>query len=415
MTDKAFKWYEQSEVNYTPLSMTAGQACASCRFYDQNWCRIVHYEPEPIEPTGWCDLWTTRQVNPMPDMPMDENMMDDDMKTNAIVKFIKSLFTSPPAEPLLSGFKVLADGRWLAFWTNNFEDREAEIFSEKAIDNYVQRVRTGVVPYPELWAWHIPGTKHGRATHIQRLGHFAVAIGEFDNTPMAEQFKQFYQRHARKMSHGYMYPPAALIDGVYHAFTTFEISTLHPTAAANSFTSFEELSNMANISENAKQELRATLGQQEADRIIAAAEQGGKGLEEAGTRYKAGTELADTEARSKIEQLEAQVKTLSTQLTAYLAKAQPAPAPEPAPLDPRIDALTKSIETLTQQVGQVMQLQPPASASPQTQLSDDNKMAAWLTQMYKQSQQQPGSFIDMAMMGMPMGTDGFTAPFGEGE
>lgn len=149
-----------------------------------------------------------------------------------------------PVAPLsTSGFKMLDDKQWLAWWTNNFVDREAEIITHYAIEQFVKSANSGDVPMPELWWMHIPGTKHGVATRLFHLDHFALATGVFDDeksNPLVSNFKSWYStRKSITVSHGFRYPMEAKIDNAYYKIQTYEISTLIAGREANRHTNFQ--------------------------------------------------------------------------------------------------------------------------------------------------------------------------------
>jgi hypothetical protein len=186
-----------------------------------------------------------------------------------------------------SGFKALGNS-WFAWWSNNFEDHDGEYFSEKAIDEYVRRVDVGAVPFPELWLWHTPGTKHGRAEWVGRVGHFAVAAGSFDETPAGQAAKAHYAKASGDygMSHGFTYDPGQKRDGVYEQFNTFEISVLPAKAAANPYTAFSEVFEME-MDEEKRAFLARVLGSDElAAQLITATEDKSRAMEQLDVRYK---------------------------------------------------------------------------------------------------------------------------------
>lgn len=266
----AVKFYRfpQTAVNYSPISSNPAQeACSGCIFYepsDYDWgpsCAIVQDWPAPIVPNGLCDRFELTPAPPAP-TPMEVVIVD------------KALEPTDPADPLVKreetselrkafdflldqtkallhlkaagvnelevGFKLLENNRWLGVFSNNFIDREAEIFTHKSQDEYVDRVMSGQRDMPELWFYHIPGTKHGKADWVGRVGHFLVATGDFDESPLAEAMKSYYRDAGPVgMSFGYEYPPSMKINGVYHYFDAIEVTTLPPEAAANPYTYFE--------------------------------------------------------------------------------------------------------------------------------------------------------------------------------
>jgi hypothetical protein len=228
-----------------------------------------------------------------------------------------------------SGFKVYqtdSGPRWVGWWTNNFIDKEGEVFSLKAIDDYVDRVRAGLTPYPELWAYHIPGSKHGEAQWVGRIGHYAVAAGSFDDDALGQRAADVYARSGKKyaMSHGFTYPTTELRDGVFHQFNTFEISTLPARAAANPFTAFEGITKM--LTDEQTKELRALFGDEIATEIITNTEAKSKAIEAAGVAYKQFTVVADVKAEAApepeaVKSVEVKLGTLIRDLNADSASA----------------------------------------------------------------------------------------------
>jgi hypothetical protein len=167
-------------------------------------------------------------------------------------------------------FKVNTKTRsWVAIWSNNFEDRDGEIFTAKAIDDYIARVDMGIVPPPELWVHHTPGTRLGVAQHVGRIGSYAVAFGSFDDTP--EVTKAMHRLAGMKnlgMSHGYTYNPRYKKGRIYHQFNTFELSVLHRQKAANAYTSFQEIEMKSiNLSPSAEEDVKAVWGDEWTEKL----------------------------------------------------------------------------------------------------------------------------------------------------
>lgn len=315
MTDvkenKAFQgMLTQTETNYVPLSTSRGKACANCRWFVVNgWenkpptCHLVDYYPEPILATGYCDRW---EASAVPEPPAQEPIqvviveppemeMEMARKPKGIVERIKEVFTGSKDAP---EFEVFKDDEgawhWHATYTNNYEDLEGEILSQKAHDKFIGRLDMGLVPMPELWVWHTFGTKHGQAKLIWRNEHFIHAVGDFEDTPEAKAAVEYYRKNKVKLSHGFTVPRWAYKDGIYEDYNTFEISTLPPKAAANPYTSFEELKTMAMTDEKRRQ-LKEVF--KWSDEKIAAVEQmdenRSKALGELEVAYK---DFADTSA-----------------------------------------------------------------------------------------------------------------------
>lgn len=191
------------------------------------------------------------------------------MGGNKILDKLLNVKRDVPLINQASGFKVLPNNRWIAFYTNAYKDKEREIIPLAELVKDAERMKaTG--EYPELWWRHLSATKHGMATHVKIIGRFAVAVGVFDDTPIAQAFKKYYSEHERTISHGFGYVVPEKQNGVYGTIRTKEISTLRPSTEANPYTSFlvfEENSMSAKINqltiEDVK-ELKAALGDGEA-------------------------------------------------------------------------------------------------------------------------------------------------------
>lgn len=160
---------------------------------------------------------------------------------------IKDALPTPEPKPGF-GFTVYKDAagqeRWLAIYSNNFEDREREIFSEKGFDDYVARLDMGVIPMPRLRSWHVRGTEYGTADWVDRIGHFFVATGTYDDSDLGRTGKTYDAKHWKEygVSHGLLYRASdkTMVDGraVYSNWNTFEISPLPHRRAANDLTAF---------------------------------------------------------------------------------------------------------------------------------------------------------------------------------
>lgn len=234
------------------------------------------------------------------------------------------------ADTLATGLKVHGN-HFVIIWSNNFEDRDGEIFTAKAIDDFVTRVDAGIVPPPDLWVWHTDvKTRIGKSAWVGRHGHFLLAAGEFDDTPAAQRAKAYYTRHAKKtaVSHGFSYPPDAFDGRHYHRFNTFEISLLPRGKEANRFTSLEGIKSMA-LSEEKRNYLKDVFGDA-ADGILSDLEKRGKALEELGVEYKDFTAIEDAatapnadasdDAELGLKELVAEVIGDSAQIATYMAE-----------------------------------------------------------------------------------------------
>ena len=221
---------------------------------------------------------------------------------DTVVTALRAAFgEDKPALKTPVGFKALGD-RWFAWWSNAFEDHDGEFFSEKAIDEYVRRVDVGAVPMPELWLWHTPGTKHGEAEWVGRIGHFAVAAGVFDDTPAGKAAQAHYAKAGSDygMSHGFTYDPGQKRDGVFHQFNTFEISVLPAQAAANPYTAFREVFDMEMDDEKFAFLARVLGSEETARQLVTATEDKSRAMEQLDVRYKDFVQM-DAPAAAKAE------------------------------------------------------------------------------------------------------------------
>lgn len=330
--------YTQTECGYVPLTQAGNQACANCRFFSNEaggYCIVCENYPLDIMPTGWCKEWealpaanggtetgssvessvmdgisagaasyeekAAEVVEPEPESVVTVVTTATDNPTPTIIQRVKQLFTSKPDSSPFQVFKA-ADGRhyWLARHTNNFEDRDNEILSQKAHEAYVARVNLGFVPPPELWAYHTKGTRHGQADQVWMHQNFVFALGHFDDTPEAQQAIKWYQSQKGniELSHGFTFPKWALKDGVYETYNTFEITTLPPKSASNPYTAFEEIDTMA-LSEKQANWIKSTLGEAGLKRVQDAqstAEKDADVLKAIDAKYKDFVETQPTES-----------------------------------------------------------------------------------------------------------------------
>jgi hypothetical protein len=142
-----------------------------------------------------------------------------------------------------------ADGgyRWLAIYSNKFRDRDnpPEIISEASHRRFTKMVNSGELPFPELWLWHVKGSRWGEADFVGYDDNgFAVAVGTVDKGKewVADTLMGF--DGGLLTSHG-MPPESIQRDPqdptIFLEHTTKEISPLPANVAANEFTGFSIL------------------------------------------------------------------------------------------------------------------------------------------------------------------------------
>lgn len=104
-----------------------------------------------------------------------------------IVERVKDFFTKDEdAEPpnTFMVWKEAEAWRWFAVYSNNYRDSDnpPEIISSAAHEEFVDAVDKGEWPHPELWLWHVPGSRVGYADWLayDADAGFALAAGAFD-------------------------------------------------------------------------------------------------------------------------------------------------------------------------------------------------------------------------------------------
>ena len=192
------------------------------------------------------------------------------------------------------GFKA-SGNYWYARWSNSFQDRDGEWFAEKAHEAFVERVKSGVSEMPELWVEHIPGTRIGQAKVVGGIGHFMIAAGTFDDTPLGRAAKAYYAKHAVKgVSHGFYFDPAHYVDKVFGYYDTFEISPLRRKTPSNAWTTFDKVREMK-LTDKDLSILNEMFGEDVVKtEIIAKTEEASKALEAANKRFKTYLEVETT-------------------------------------------------------------------------------------------------------------------------
>lgn len=388
----------QEQANYDPLGgMKDGtRACVTCRWFNigADSCYVVH---GPIAATGLSDMYMPTpppyKPEPMPvviveadagaeslaEKPMALSVAQATAQTKQIAEQIKQTVQSFPLTSgtkaaqdfeVGSGFKIMDNGRWYGWWTNNAPDKLGEAFSWQAIDSFIARVDSKTVPYPELWFKHLP-IRIGEVDTLARLGALAFASGTFDDTDTGQAGRKWFEdrRAAGKpltMSHQYLYPKSLKRDNVYHAFNTFELSPLDAGEEANPITFFGVTgakSMIVKIDAKKRAELLKAFGgnNDKVNALLNFADAQTKALEEAGVDLKSleahlpdltDFEVQDKAARAAVDQLgEATlqgIKSIADQikgLTADLKQSQDSASTEIANAMKAVTDLKAYVET----------------------------------------------------------------------
>lgn len=260
-----------------------------------------------------------------------------------------------------TGFKVLEGNKWVAWYTNARKDLEGEKFSYEGLMREVKRQNeTG--DYPELWFYHIAGTRHGKANGAFIVNDMVVAVGTFDDTPMAESMKKYYQKSVDvALSHGFVYDGNKFDGETYQEFKTFEISTLPRGKEANPYTSFGLLEIKAmdvKVNEDQKQALELALGSEVAGQVLAQSPDALKAATKALdgiVNYKAPKmEMEDEEdGEGKDEKKPPYMKSADEGDKAVGVKAEDVASAVLTLLAPQLETLTKAITGIHERVVQI--------------------------------------------------------------
>lgn len=170
----------------------------------------------------------------------DESFVD---KLFNAVKSIGKPKESKPDRPLMVWKDASGRLRFLARYSNNFrdDDNPPEIISAKSHQRFVERADKGLVPYPELWVWHVKDWKVGQTDWLAYDdAGFALASGIVDKENEA-LVTRIAEQDDVAMSHGMPIKsikrdpddPSIIIE-----HDTEEISILPLQRAANKMTGF---------------------------------------------------------------------------------------------------------------------------------------------------------------------------------
>lgn len=130
--------------------------------------------------------------------------------------------------------------RWLGVYSNKFRDNDhpAEILSEKAHIDFIERVEKGELPYPDLYVWHIKSPVGKADLLAYDDSGFSIAAGTIQEDFALALMKS---NEDLAMSHGM---PSEFIERskedptVITAYVSTEVSVLPRRAAANKRTEF---------------------------------------------------------------------------------------------------------------------------------------------------------------------------------
>jgi cation transport regulator ChaB len=176
--------------------------------------------------------------------------------------------------------------RWFALVSNHFRDADnpPEIFETKAHKEFISYLDGGG-EMPELWLWHTPGTKSGKADWADFDNGFLMASGVFDKDK-----KDVAEALAKDpnlgVSHGFNYRYSNKEKGIIGWYRTFEISALPREKAANPWTGIEVIAQEANMDKNKRAFLVTKLGEDRVKELEKRPAELSKSLHDMGIEYK---------------------------------------------------------------------------------------------------------------------------------
>jgi hypothetical protein len=144
---------------------------------------------------------------------------------------------------VLFGNKAGEFDRFAMWASNNFRDREGEVFSAASIEDALQRfnARQGAKGYANIWhvgapkyGWHRPDlTDWGEIEHAAYADGFVFVEGAITDQHAAKEIAAWAKREPLGTSIEYRYWDSDLEDGVYSRFDLDRVSVLPRSRAAN--------------------------------------------------------------------------------------------------------------------------------------------------------------------------------------
>lgn len=194
----------QTDANYTTVSPQTGVAqCANCRFFmwaaddTVSGCTRIEPYPDPILPTGYCDLYEKRE--PVEPAPLEVVIVDrayiapEPVQTGIVSRFLNR---APPQTTITRG----ADGLRLGVivTSNGYRDRENEHVLKAALQAYVDTAYDGetYVAGNRLDFWHHKNLDIGDIISADLIAGFLVEVAKERDTPIAKSIWDYWERTA---------------------------------------------------------------------------------------------------------------------------------------------------------------------------------------------------------------------------
>jgi hypothetical protein len=224
------------------------------------------------------------------------------------------------------------DYRWFAVYSNKFRDEDypPEILSSDAHIAYVDKVDKGLLPFPVLLHYHVPGTRWGVSDWLafDEVTGFSMASGTVDKGHEQEAEAVAASASPLAVSHGMEVMARNDKDrSIIEEYASYEISDLPLEAAANKLTGFTVMEDTMGIPQQKKDYLRKVgLDDEAISKIEADLDAKAGTAKDAGLEFKE-EEKPPVEPEAKKEE----------------PKAEPEPEPEPTPAFVTRDEMTSAI------------------------------------------------------------------------
>lgn len=432
---KSLERYTQEAVAYTPVSSTAGQMCANCRWFIGTndggpMCHVMENEPLDVEATGWCQehasIETAMLENEMPMMAQMSAGGELTIKTLPMVSDMNGIseIITPHADPnhlshvemdsiyiasqepgvlknaldkitrkggLKPGTSILkANGtRYMMVVTSNsYQDREAETITTQALKEYVDKSWIAEDLFHTnnpLLFWHDDRLEIGQIVWADMHGPFLVELAQEGTSPVSKALFDYRETHPEEKwgaSHRFAYfRKDRSDDGTYRRIYKQETSMLPREAAANLLT----FSGVIPMTDKRGETLNKMLGIENAaelldkgiEAVVAEMERRGVAHKSAEKPESIDANTEKTLSKFVMALMDSQADLIERQdtLESGVGTSSKSLTDETSTLKEQVKALTSKLEAL-----QVQLDQRPRSASraSETELQDGEKLAAEL-------------------------------------
>lgn len=229
----AERMMSQDQANYTPMGMSGGNGCASCRwFVSPDACIVVDGD---ISPTGLSDLYLAIQapiIDPIPVTiikSIDNGRSVKEKVTSWISKLRGMNVGAAVQAPNFTLKEVGDETRFYLRVSNNFTDRENQTLTLAAHKEYVEWADAEKA-YPELWVWHASGTRLGQADLLDVSNGVLVASGLIDPGMKSVAESIVASGELDGVSHGFLHKT---IGNDVVRYRSYELSLVPRKYAAN--------------------------------------------------------------------------------------------------------------------------------------------------------------------------------------